>query len=101
MCLHHLHEDIKFDVSSQNAWAYANTFNLKATGFSCIRSKEAFCILLVECKLFWRWYIILEISGFADFAQCPEFLIIRTRYVSETGSVSFLRWVERDTCCVP
>jgi hypothetical protein len=38
-------------------------------------------------------------TGFVDFIQRPEFWISMKHNVSETGSVSVLRWEEGDTYC--
>jgi hypothetical protein len=37
-------------------------------------------------------HFILRITGFLDFIHCPEFWILRKHGVSETGSVSVLKW---------
>jgi hypothetical protein len=48
-------------------------------------------VLRVHSKEFWRWCITLGITRFLD---CPSSGILKTREhnVSETGSISILRW---------
>jgi hypothetical protein len=52
-----------------------------------------------EYKGFWRWYITLRITRFMDFVLRSEFEITRKDNVSETESVSVIRWGERELLC--
>jgi hypothetical protein len=46
----------------------------------------------VDSKGFWRWCITFRITGFVDSVHRLEILITRKQNVSETESVSILRW---------
>jgi hypothetical protein len=61
----------------------------------CLRAKK-----WVESERFCRWCRKLRITGFLIFVHRPEFYILENN-VSETGSVSVLRWVEGDTLLGP
>jgi hypothetical protein len=53
---------------------------------------------VVKFKRFWRWCTTLRITGFADFVHHPELSVKDS--VSETGSLSVLRWEDGDTYSV-
>jgi hypothetical protein len=44
----------------------------------------------IDCKGYWRWRITLEIYGFLAFSSIGRYS--KEHSVSETGSVSVLRW---------
>jgi hypothetical protein len=59
-------------------------------GKCCVANEH----IQVDSIGFWRWWITHRITGFSDFVHRPDSKQLEEKHVSETGSVSALRWRE-------